>query len=505
MIFRLEYANVIANLIERRSSSVFAYFSLEENKSYAYEFIEEFENLIFTNSPDSYRPLIGELKKSFENTYAQIDRENNLEIQYNLNYLFASIDNLSKALSKFKYRFLILDSFDYNKSPEILRQLKNIMEDSAIYLWSTDIGENYISLKDVFPGIEKAIDGRDRWPGVLIWEKKRKRCDEEKGSVFIPIKSSNEIVEIALNVQEHGDSFIEFLSLEAKKQKEQEINQYIIQLSDLHIGKGNTLKKTRLILDEIETKISELENNADITMFVTGDCIDSPNRLFLDQYVSFRRQLSSKVNRFYDVLGNHDVKDSGFLVPKDKMLVKEIYEKIGRDKIVYLSNDIIVLLFDSNNCTHSAKGQITDEQMSFFKNELIKIPDIKNKAIIAVLHHHVIPTPNLVWRRETLGQHILSPILVLKDAVKFKKWVKENHIKLILNGHKHTPYFYDAKAEGYKIISCGSTGGFTKIKGNNYECFNFIKINGNKITVKMIGVNETARYSNLIESFLVTI
>jgi 3',5'-cyclic AMP phosphodiesterase CpdA len=277
----------------------------------------------------------------------------------------------------------------------------------------------------------------------------------------------------------------------------------LVHLSDLHFDRGNTMKKTDSIIEILDEKIKNLERNSTVEMIITGDCLNAPDKSYLNQFDAFQINLSKKANNIYSLLGNHDIKGTGFgyLPLHNPDLIKEITERIYDKKVVFLNDNIVLLLFNSNINESGSNGEIGRAQMDFFHNELTKIINIENKTIIVSLHHHIISTPDLKWRNQNLYNRIFSPLLKLNDADIFSEWLTQNRVKLVLNGHLHEPYFDESTITGLSILSCGSTGGHTVLFANEYICFNILKFEGNALYIYMYAVNSDVPNLNIIQTY----
>ncbi|HML99890.1 MAG TPA: metallophosphoesterase [Bacilli bacterium] len=504
MIFKLEHANIISNLIDGKVDGILQYLTVEDKYYDFISFLDNFDESIFTNRRETYLNIVNRLRDTLRQVkFSDIEQNIDFSINKENEEVYHLLFEMSKILGRFKYRFLILDPDYSNNKREILNKLKHVMYQDAIYLWPEDIDRKSISLLNVFPGIEKAINSRDKWPLVLAWEKDRFGCDNKKKMHLIKIDNTYEIFDIANSISRYGSEGLKYYSIRHTIESEKRINHYIIQISDLHFGNGNSIIKNDSMIKELKSKIKQFEENANITLLITGDCIDTPNIGYLEAYNDFYNSIRKHVNTIYSLPGNHDLKISGLVTSTDSDLIEKIYTTIYKEKIVHLNDDVVLLLFDSNKESSGFTGMISNEQMDEFDVELLKIKDLSKKRIIVSLHHHVVVTPDLKWRKEGWFKKFKDNKIRLNDSNIFMNWLKKYNVKLVLNGHNHQPYLNDDNTRSFPILSCGSTGGHTKMFGMNYKCYNIIKLDDDKMLIGLYAVNNTYDYLNIIESHIV--
>lgn len=97
---------------------------------------------------------------------------------------------------------------------------------------------------------------------------------------------------------------------------------------------------------------------------------------------------------------------------------------------------------------------------------------------MVLLHHHVFKVSKsdflkIQWREKSIFGSILDKSKALVDAEMFATWLQQRHIKYVLHGHKHVPYFMNKKGTYY--ISAGSATGGLKESESHYYSYNVLR------------------------------
>jgi putative phosphoesterase len=244
----------------------------------------------------------------------------------------------------------------------------------------------------------------------------------------------------------------------------------IIQISDLHFGEykfSETLKKNLL------TQISE--ENPDL-IIVSGDLTAQG---YVNEFISAKEFLDelNLVSETYAVPGNHDACNVG---------IRQFKRFIGERKFIkkFNSKGLVIIGLDSSE-PDIHDGQIGIDQLEWFKEELKKIPDHKQK--IVTFHHHILPIP-LTGRERN----------ILLDAGDILKVLIDNKVDLVLSGHKHVPHTW--MLEDLVTINSG-TATTTRLHGENKPSYNIIKLNEGRLEVNLVntetGIKENLAYYSL--------
>ena len=222
----------------------------------------------------------------------------------------------------------------------------------------------------------------------------------------------------------------------------------------------------------------------DYRFIITGDMVNTPSEENNKGYEMLKNHLESISNKeVISILGNHDVNTSGL-----KFLPKKgpynIYPIINVDE----KNKHIYVLLNSNVSgitTVFARGQIGKEQLArleYAYSDIKKKYDVTKYDTIVLLHHHVVPIKTPKEFKEGIIKRVISSDITMQlgDADKLLKWLKKEHIKYVMHGHKHVPSF--TKYEELNVISCGSSSGADYKFKDGKPCIsmNILRINKEK-------------------------
>ena len=255
----------------------------------------------------------------------------------------------------------------------------------------------------------------------------------------------------------------------------------IVHLSDIHIGKEDINDNIPLMTKSIDKYTKYLK---DYRFIITGDMVNTPSEENNKGYEMLKNHLESISNKeVISILGNHDVNTSGL-----KFLPKKgpynIYPIINVDE----KNKHIYVLLNSNVSgitTVFARGQIGKEQLArleYAYSDIKKKYDVTKYDTIVLLHHHVVPIKTPKEFKEGIIKRVISSDITMQlgDADKLLKWLKKEHIKYVMHGHKHVPSF--TKYEELNVISCGSSSGADYKFKDGKPCIsmNILRINKEK-------------------------
>ena len=221
----------------------------------------------------------------------------------------------------------------------------------------------------------------------------------------------------------------------------------IVHMSDLHIGFAQF--REDILLNTIN-KINKLNPDA---VVISGDITENG---YYREFIKAKEYLDLLMPPTIVIPGNHDAKNIG----------DEVFEEIIGDRYSTLELDdsnIKIIGLDSS-VPDLGYGKIGRLQKRFLESE-IKDAKARNMFIIISVHHHIISVPNTGRERN-----------VLSDAGDILLLLLENHINLVLSGHKHVPHVWKMNNT---IFSTAGTVSSMKLRGNTNPSYNVIEIDDN--------------------------
>ncbi len=227
----------------------------------------------------------------------------------------------------------------------------------------------------------------------------------------------------------------------------------IVQLSDLHVG-------SQFQQDVFETVVKEVnELNPDVIV-ITGDLT---NEGLMKEYEKCKSLLTQfKTKKIISISGNHDYRNTGYLLFKKFFPFKAINE---------LDDDIVLVTVgtarpDRNN------GEVGYRQNLWLERTMKKY---KDKIKIVAMHHHLIPIPDTG-----------SDQLTVVDAGDVLRTVLNTQVDVVLCGHKHRPWAWN-----FGKLTVVNAGAVTseRVRGLFENTYNILTISNKKIQVdlKIVG------------------
>ena len=387
--------------------------------------------------------------------------------------MYPILDKLFQILSRAKFKAVLFPSPEKDLKYKIINQ-KLCSENTLIELLTQHPGKSCLIMQpdeipkkeDVFlftafKHFELAYRNIDLWPGVLLWDNKR--------VAFVPIKSIEELFDLFKELRcvskessfkwNKVDHFFDELEYKMDVKRD-----YIIHISDLHIGRDGWEQREKqlltLLTDE-KIKINKENVNASIKVIITGDLTQTPNEENDDSRDEFIEKIKNFgiSNDISFVYGNHDIKLHGFIpiVKKPKYSEFCIENKVIKDdktKTIYIG-----INSNEDGGGALAKGEIKGTQTTMLSEELNNLTNVDGYNRIAILHHHAIPIEPTKWLNRFFGPIIKDWGTVLKDSETFAYWLRKENIDIVLHGHKHTPRVFGFDQS--KHIGCGSSTGYT--------------------------------------------
>ena len=227
----------------------------------------------------------------------------------------------------------------------------------------------------------------------------------------------------------------------------------IVQLSDLHVG-------SQFQPDVFETIVKEVnELNPDVIV-ITGDLT---NEGLMKEYEKCKSLLKQfKTNKIISISGNHDYRNTGYLLFKKFFPFETINE---------LDNDVVLVTVgtarpDRNN------GEVGYRQNLWLERTMKKY---KDKIKIVAMHHHLIPIPDTG-----------SDQLTVVDAGDVLRTVLDTQVDVVLCGHKHRPWAWNF---GKLTVVNAGTASSERLRGLFENTYNILTISNKKVQVdlKIVG------------------
>ena len=227
----------------------------------------------------------------------------------------------------------------------------------------------------------------------------------------------------------------------------------IVQISDLHIGSQFLEDKFNLLVQEVN------QLNPD-TIVITGDLT---NEGLMKEYEKCKLLLSKfNTKKIIIMPGNHDYRNTGYLLFKKFFPFESINE---------LSDDVVLVTVgtarpDRNN------GEVGYRQNIWLDRTMKKY---KNKIKIVAMHHHLIAIPDTG-----------SDQLTVVDAGDVLRTILDNHVDVVLCGHKHRPWAWNFR--NLTVVNAG-TATSERVRGFFENTYNILTISNKKVNVdlKIVG------------------
>ncbi|MFA6979317.1 MAG: metallophosphoesterase [Ignavibacteriaceae bacterium] len=415
-----------------------------------------------THDIDKLRSDWDKIKEELYSLRRTNDNELNLRKHEKLLYY---LKRLSNILSRCKIKSILLPGFKDNELNEIildkqlLRELVRIHPgDTALILQMKErIQEKEIELLNVFKRFDKALNRVEQWPGVLLWN--------DNDSIFLPITRRYDLHEI-FEILRYERSSFDFLREQFDKKEKRGRYSYLFHLSDLHFGNKIAERRKIRVVRILENHLSQLEEDSKAIPIITGDLMNTPNRVNKQAYFEFIEMIVSKgFEKPIHILGNHDVDTSGFV--KFMTGQKSVIQALSSDNKIEIIAELNlgIIKFNSNTGGEFAQGKIGEDQFIEIGNEYEHIENRKELTFIAILHHHPMKVENPYWYsrpwyKALLGDERHEETMKLIDADIFLQWIEQRNIKIILHGHKHIPRIN--KHKDISVIGAGSSTGSVK-------------------------------------------
>jgi len=227
----------------------------------------------------------------------------------------------------------------------------------------------------------------------------------------------------------------------------------IVQLSDIHVGS----QFQESVFSKVIEEVNEIKPDA---ILITGDLT---NEGLISEYEKCKKLISKLAcKKIFTISGNHDYRNSGYLVFK-KFFPFETINELGED---------VVLVTVGTARPDRNEGEVGYRQNLWIERTMKKY---QNKVKILAMHHHLVGIPDTGSDRVTVI-----------DAGDVLRTILDTNVELVLCGHKHRPWIWNFK--GLSIVNAGTTSS-DRTRGLFENTYNIITIEKKKIQVdlKIVG------------------
>lgn len=472
--FSIEHANWLAHILQPVGATPRLEHDFDKRETLR-KFVETFEYNFFASRPESrrLRVLLHEVLHDI-----QLDRKSPSVA------LMALRDYFRDA----PWVALLLPSGTHPESDDLLTDrglLADLVstgpESAGIILQLETVPREDIVLDHVFPAFKVAFADVTRWPGLLIWT-------PSGDAAFFEVSKNVEVIRdrlrwlvsrLSVNFgQPDLQAIKEQYSIDVLSVRTHVSSLRILHLSDLHLGSDLARRRLDRVQTIIRSVVNELGEDGPIVPVVTGDLMDSPSEENLGDVRSFISFLASLgIEKPIVVLGNHDVREDGWLSDKLRQAIS-----ISTSPVTWIDDHSVgFACFNSVNGGRLARGWLGEQELTHVGNALDKHPDKGSTyTMIGVLHHHPIPVDRPSWYKQVWYERLLGAAFekteALEDAEAFLVWLRTRGVAAVLHGHKHIPRF--DRHDGIAMVGCGSTVGKvdTAAKGHTYMSLNVLTV-----------------------------
>ncbi len=475
--FSLEHANWLAHILQPTGATPILRDQYEEQDLRT--FLRSFLKKFYSSRREALRLR---QKMSRFNTH-----QPKMEMDSRINRSSDALQVLREYFREVPWVALLLPSGIHRPSDELLtdsRLLKSLVdikpEDPGLILQIEDPPKMEIALDSIFPAFKVALAETTRWPGVLLWTPGGDAAFFALSKKAITIRKR--LHWLFSNIAEHlGSPDLQILkqkyTLKFTVKPEEDGCVTLLHMSDLHLGSSLARRRMPRVQLLLESVIRELGDDTPVIPVITGDLMDTPSEDNLGDVRTFMGFLKSLgLEKPVIVLGNHDVRDDGWLNPKLEQAIN-----VSRSPVVWHDKySIGFACFNSVNGGRLARGWIGEDEMTYVANALDDYPDKKHFTLLAALHHHPIPVDLPEWYKRAWYERLLGKLFTkteeLEDSALFLDWLKHRSIQVVLHGHNHIPRF--DKHGDTAIVGCGSTVGKveTIVKGQTYMSLNVLTV-----------------------------
>lgn len=240
----------------------------------------------------------------------------------------------------------------------------------------------------------------------------------------------------------------------------------IVQISDLHVGSQFNQEKFDLLVDEVN------QLNPDVIV-VTGDLT---NEGLMKEYEKCKSILSKfDTTKIITVSGNHDYRNTGYLLFKKFFPIETIHE---------LKENVVIVTLGT------ARPDRNDGEVGYRQNLWLErtMKKYKNKIKILAMHHHLVAIPDT-------GTDQLTVV----DAGDVLRTIMDTSVDLVLCGHKHRPWIWNF---GKPMVVNAGTATSERVRGFFENTYNIITISKNTIKVDLKVISgKRIPLENIVENY----
>ncbi len=225
----------------------------------------------------------------------------------------------------------------------------------------------------------------------------------------------------------------------------------LVHISDIHFGARFDSKA----FNEAVEEINSLDPGA---IIVTGDITDQG--LVREFEMAREKMREFECRNLVICSGNHDYRNTGYLLLKKYFPLKQVHE-IG---------DALVIVLKTAR-PDKDEGEVGYRQALWMQRQLKSAKKLK----IIAMHHHLIPVPDTGLERHTVI-----------DAGDVLAALRNTGVETVLCGHKHRPWKWNF--EEFTIIHAGSLSD-GRLRGFFHNSYNVITVDKGRVEakVKIIG------------------
>lgn len=226
----------------------------------------------------------------------------------------------------------------------------------------------------------------------------------------------------------------------------------LVQLSDIHVGP----QFRKEVFEKAVEEVNRLNPDA---VIVTGDLTENG---ILDEFERVKEYLKKiKIKNIIVLSGNHDYRNTGYL----------LFKKYFPSKTIHEFDDAVIITLGTARPDRD-EGEVGYRQNLWLARTLSKYT---NKTKIIAMHHHLISIPDTGSDRII----VLDAGDVLQSALTAK-------INLVLCGHKHRPWIWNL---GPLTIAYAGTTSSERMRGFFENTYNIISVDKGKVSVDLKVVN----------------
>lgn len=226
----------------------------------------------------------------------------------------------------------------------------------------------------------------------------------------------------------------------------------IIHLSDLHVSGGHFVPEWG------DAVVALVGTTAPDLVVVTGDLTSEGHVYEFEKARAYLGRL--KTRSLLVVPGNHDARNEGYVL---------FEEMFGTRYPTYEDDTVAICGIDSSQ-PDIDDGHVGRSNYPHIVEKLAR----PGKTRILAMHHHLIPIPGTGRER-----HIPT------DAGDVLRLCVDNHVDVVLSGHKHLPYIWNL--ENTHFITAG-TATSRRLKGRSFPSFNVITVEPGTLAVEQVNV-----------------